>query len=313
MMALAGSAHVDILWRSGAPMPLALAGGASGMVGGELVVAGGTRWENGRKLWLKRVDIYSPERNRWRTGPELPYALAYGGSILTPDGGLEIFGGADGATLHRECWKLDAAKRGWTMTGTLPADLLFAAAAAVDDQTWLIGGCADAGDLSRCRPGVFLRDRSGRWHTKGSMPRDAGYMGGSAVLGNYVYLFGGCSAVAGGGLVNLRTSYRFDTRAGAWQPVAPLPCALRGVAAAGVRPRFIYLIGGYGTCGGEQEEGFRAAVHRYDAVRNSYAPATPLPAPLMTDFRLAGNALYGAGGEDGIKSRSGRTLIGNLR
>jgi len=296
-------------------MPIALAGGASAFIGDELVLAGGTRWDLGRKSWLKCVNIYDPKENTWRRGPDLPYAVAYGGYAQTSDGGLEIFGGTDGQQLRRECWTLDAMKKAWTFTGTVPEDLLFTAAARVGDRTYLFGGCSDVSDLTRCTSAIFVRDRTHSWKRIGSLPAGATVMGACAVLGFDVFLFGGCSMHAASDPVNHRSSYRFDTKALEWHRIRDLPCALRGSGATGSGTRTVYLLGGYGSCEGQAHDksGFRNLVFIYDTESDSYASATPLPLSVMTDFYVQKNVLYGAGGEDGRAHRSDRMLIGEIR
>ena len=74
--------------------------------GGDLVIAGGTSWNEDVKLWLKDVQIYHPATDRWREGPSLPVALAYGPFVNSNDG-LEILGGIDGQTAHRTSWKFE--------------------------------------------------------------------------------------------------------------------------------------------------------------------------------------------------------------
>jgi hypothetical protein len=59
-------------WKRGAPMPLPRSEVAAATVGDELVVAGGFL-ADGRSS--RRVDAYSPARNRWRRLPDLPVAV----------------------------------------------------------------------------------------------------------------------------------------------------------------------------------------------------------------------------------------------
>src|SRR6266481_681604 len=100
---------MTILWTERQSMLRPEAGGAAGILDGELVIAGGTTWDGDTKHWLKDVQIYEPSKNAWRSGPALPVPLAYGPFVQSADG-LEIFGGDDGRQVHREAWKLDRAK-----------------------------------------------------------------------------------------------------------------------------------------------------------------------------------------------------------
>ena len=150
----------SIIWNEKEPMPRPEAGGAAGFTGGELVIAGGTSWDGETKLWLKEVQIYNPVRNVWRQGPPLPLALAYGPFVHSGNE-LEIFGGTDGKQVHRESWKLNAAKTAWETTGETPADVLLGGAARSGGEEFLMGGCPDAADLTRCSDAVWRRGSGG--------------------------------------------------------------------------------------------------------------------------------------------------------
>src|SRR5438876_946063 len=71
--AASGSAGPQTLeWKHGAPLPVPRSEVAASTVGHELVIAGGFL-ADGRSS--KRVDGYSPARNRWRRLPDLPVAV----------------------------------------------------------------------------------------------------------------------------------------------------------------------------------------------------------------------------------------------
>ena len=64
----AARAREAAVWKRGTPLPLPRSEVAAATVGDELVVAGGFL-ADGRSS--KRVDAYSPARNRWRRLPDL--------------------------------------------------------------------------------------------------------------------------------------------------------------------------------------------------------------------------------------------------
>ncbi|MEO7652514.1 MAG: hypothetical protein ABIZ80_18780, partial [Bryobacteraceae bacterium] len=163
---------MTITWTERQPLIRPEAGAASGFFGGELVVAGGTVWDGDTKLWLKDVQIYHPSKNAWRSGPALPVSLAYGPFVDSQDG-LEIFGGSDGTKIYRESWKLDASKSKWQPSGTLPGDLLLGRAAKVGNSVYLLGGCPDVADLTKCTDSVWRRDGGGPWRRVSTLPGGA--------------------------------------------------------------------------------------------------------------------------------------------
>ena len=285
-------------------MPCPEAGGAAGFVGGELVVAGGTAWDGETKVWLSEVQIYNPTRNDWRAGPPLPVGLAYG-PFVQSGAGLEVFGGTDGKRVYRESWKLDANTTAWESTGEVPADVLLGAAARSGGDVFLMGGCPDAADLTRCSDAVWRRGSSG-WQRVSTLP--GGPIALSAVTGSNgnIYVFGGCSMPSVGKVLNHASAYRYDPVKNTWTTLHDLPSASRGLAAVADNGRRIYLLGGYGTT-------FSSEVLVYDIEADIYRDSTPLPIPLMAaPFVRVGHKLYGAGGEDRPKGRSSRLLVAEI-
>jgi N-acetylneuraminic acid mutarotase len=294
---------MTIAWTERQPMPRAEAGAAVGAHGGELIVAGGTAWNADVKLWLKDVQVYTPQSNTWRRGPDLPVPLAYGPFITAPEG-LEIFGGSDGKTSHREAWKLVAGK--WTRSGDVPADVLLGRAVRVGESVFLFGGCPDAADLTRCSDSVWRRDNS-EWRRVSRLPDGPVALPAVAGVASSIYLFGGCSMPAAGQVVNHDKAYRYDPQKNEWTTLRDLPAGVRGMTALTVNDA-IYLFGGY------TDAGFSAEVLVYDPKTDQYRRTTPLPAPVLgAEFVRIGDRLYGAGGEDRMRSRTARLLEGHIR
>lgn len=300
------SSEMTIVWSDRQPMPRAEAGGASGFLGGELVIAGGTAWEGDVKHWLSDVQIYRPASNQWRRGPVLPVPLAYGAFISSPEE-LEIFGGSDGKTIHRDAWKLDRRKTKWERSGSVPADLLLARAARVDDSVFLFGGCSDVADLTRCSDAVWRREGKSEWRRISALPGGPVAMPAVAVAGSDIYLFGGCSMPVAGNLVNHAHAYRYHPPTNRWTTLRNLPTGNRALSAVAVHGNSIYLLGGY------TDAGFTSEVLLYNIGKDSYTRSTPIPVPLAgIDFVLSGDTLYGAGGEDRMRSRSAPLFQGRL-
>ena len=295
-----------IEWSERHSMLQAEAGGAGAYLDGDLVIAGGTAWNKDEKLWLKTVQIYRPQKNLWREGPPLPLSLAYG-PYVSSENGLEIFGGSDGKTAHRTSWKLDSAKTRWQETGSAPADVLLGRAARIGDSVFLFGGCADIVDLTKCSDAVWRRDGDGGWHRVSTIPDGPVALSAIASSASAIYLFGGCSMPAGGKVVNHSGAYRYDPVTNRWNTIRKLPVANRGLTALAVDDRSIYLLGGYA------DSGFTSEVISYDIREDLYRrlPSMPLSAASI-EFVRNGQTLYGAGGEDRMRSRSARLFEGRL-
>jgi N-acetylneuraminic acid mutarotase len=282
-------AALQLLWVEKAPLPRAQAGGAAALLDGTMIIAGGTTWENGTKLWLNEVQLYDVRANTWRSGPALPEAVAYA-PFAQSGTALEIFG--------RTIWRIDSSLSGWTKAGVAPGDHLLGRAARMGRRVFLFGGCTDIADLVTCSDAVWMREDGGAWREVAKLPGGAVALSAVAVLGGRVYLFGGCSAP----VVNRAEAWSFDPASFQFQRRHDLSSPRRGLTASVAGGR-ILLFGGY------TDSGFTADVWSYDPRHDQYARESPLPAAMTSiEFFAHGNVLLGAGGEDRMKSRSARTF-----
>lgn len=290
----------NLEWMEKAPLPKAQAGGAVGLFGGTMVIAGGTNWEGDVKHWLRDVQLYDTGADRWRSGPALPEAMGYGPYTQSADG-LEIYGGSDGAVTSRKIVRLDAGLKRWSVTGETPAGTLLGHAARVGQSVYLLGGCEDVADLTRCTDAVWKRADGGPWERAGSIPNGPLALAASAVVDGRVYLFGGCS-MPGGKLRNHSEAWMFAPRTGEWKALRPLPAGNRGITAAVVNGR-IYLFGGY------TDGGFSAEVLVYDPAADAYSAQGAMPLAVVgLQFVPHAGKLWGAGGEHRMRARSAKTF-----
>lgn len=290
------AAGASLVWSEQAPMLRAQAGGAAMLVGRTMVIAGGTTWENGEKLWLRDVQLFDTQSGVWRKGPELPEAQAYG-----PSAGLEIFSGS------RTIWRLDSQLRGWSKAGETPGVHLLGRAVRVGERVLLFGGCKDVVDLTTCTDSVWLRERDGDgWREVAKLPAGKVALSASAMLGRTVYLFGGCSMPEPGKVLNHAEAFAFDTDTFAFRRLRDLPAPNRGLTAAAVHGR-VLLFGGYAT-------EFVADVFAYDPASDTYTRETLMPLAMSSaEFVVDGSRLIAAGGEDRMKHRSARTIVATVR
>jgi N-acetylneuraminic acid mutarotase len=313
----AGVLSARINWHDLPPMPAGVAGGAVGLLeGGRLVYAGGTAWVDGVKQWLADVQEYDLATKSWRRGPNLPEPLAYGASTASSRE-LEILGGMKSDGPSRNCWRLSSSRTGWVRTGELPQDAILARAELVSGALYLFGGCSNVVAPMHCSSAVWKREGVGKWTRAGDMPDGAVAMRASATLDGYVYLFGGCSEIAGG-VANRDAALRFDPATGEWRKLRPLPIPVRGLAAASIGNRRILLAGGYTASASEAavngpQYGFSSQVWIYDIGQDRYEPAAPLPfAASGIEITVHEGAIFGLGGEDRMRGRSRRMILGTM-
>src|SRR5213592_2585108 len=104
-------AALQLMWTEKAPLPRTQAGGAAALFGDTMIVASGTAWEDGVKLFLKDTQVYDVRTDKWRKGPELPEPLAYA-PFAQSENALEIFGPT--------IWRIDSSLKRWTKVGETP-------------------------------------------------------------------------------------------------------------------------------------------------------------------------------------------------
>ena len=324
-------------------LPESVAGGASAVFGQALLLAGGTNWKGDGKRWLDRVDLYDFETGQWRSGPRLPRAYAYG-CFATNQCGFEIIGGCDATGSYRDCRQLETGRSSWRTLEDAPQDFIFAAAESWDVGLYVFGGCASDHDLSTTRDTVWMRDSSHRWHTIAALPQGNIFLCAHASIAGRAYCFGECTASHDGGVVNHDDVFAFHYKTHAWTRLHSLPLerftvgvdrrklcrrsfssrkaahshsrrvhsssenaiSVRGASAVALEERCIAIIGGYG-------ETFLNTVLIYDLERDLFVEQTPLTVGLLgAQFVTRQGTLYGAGGEDGVRSRSSRLFIGTF-
>jgi hypothetical protein len=313
-----------ISWTEGRPMPQGRASFAGGLVGGALVVAGGTYWRDGVKLWSDVVDLYDPAAGAWRPGPALPHPLAYAAVASAAGSGLEVFGGHDGKDVALDTWVLPDPAGAWRRSGALPSSRLHGRAETLGGRTYLLGGARSVADFRAAHGDLLVRGAgSAEWTVEVELPGGPRLLMASAVARQTLYMFGGLRSNAAGVLENLPDAHRYDPSAKRWTRLADLPYGARGLTATVVSDRWIYLFGG-NTASTEEENrrapdhGYLRRVLVYDIEADRYTEATPLPRPAMLlDFVLSRGVLYGAGGETMTDTlsfgRSHRLYIGRLR
>jgi N-acetylneuraminic acid mutarotase len=291
-----------ITWRRGPDIPLPRGGYYAAWHAGGLLLAGGTHWQDGKKLWTDEVNFFHPGREEWECRGPLPRRLGYG-CMAEVAGRLYLFGGSDEAQVYRDVYVLDHGR--WEPAGETPVSIQYITAPVVGRRAYFIGGTPLISDLTKATQDVWAFDgETAGWQALEPFPGPPRVLQASAAIGQTIYLFGGCTQRAGAPLQNLSDAWRFDTVAGRWTPLAPAPAARAwSAAAAGEK---VYLFGGYGA-------GFLDSVICYDPAADSYALVGTLPLPLGDcKFFYGAGAFYAAAGEHVAAGRFAGTLIGRF-
>lgn len=287
--------HDSLAWTTIAGAPLPRAGAAVGLVGDQIVVAGGTYWKDGIKYWTDQVDAFDPTRRTWQHWPSLP-APRGDTSGLVHDGRFWLIGGGtqEPAVASVVAWTDGR----WTESTEmrLPAPRRSAMAAVIGDEIFVLGGLAGKGTEFDTATGTLWSARPGSsWRNHAPLPAPVRFGAAVAALGSRLLLAGGCTPEPGGAVRNLDEILAYDPETDRWSVVGRLPVPLRGAWGLAVRDRMLVL-GGYAT-------EFLRDILAVDA-QGRVTPAGRLPVALA-DERICchGETLVGVTGEDGIKRR----------
>jgi len=291
-------------WTSLPDAPLPRAGSSVGVVGPQLIVAGGTYWVDGVKYWTNQADAFDVNQRAWSRLPPLPAlrgdmaAIVHGGRFLLIGGGTQdaamdtVVGWENGAWTERPELRLPEPRRS-------------AMAAAIGDEIFLLGGLTGKGTDFHTATATLWSARPGQpWRVRAPLPAPARFGAAMGTLGGRLIVAGGC-APENGAVRNLDDILAFDPAGDRWESIGRLPMPLRGAWGLVARDRLLVL-GGYAS-------EFRREILAVDA-RGGVTPAGMLPVALA-DARFAshGDNLYGVTGEDGVKRRFPGFLAASLR
>ncbi len=238
-------------WKRGAPMPLPRSEVAAATVEDELVLAGGFL-ADGRSS--KRVDAYSPARNRWRRLPDLPAAVNH--AMAASDGHRLSVVGVYGALKRASVFSSGR----WRPLPGLPEPRAAAGAAIVGRTLYVIGGVAEGG-LAQMSLAFDLRDR--RWaRIPGPRPRE--HLGVSA-LGGRVYAVAGREAGT-----NFDAFQAYLPKRRRWVSLPSVPETRGGTDSASVGQLLV-------SAGSESPAGTSAAVYAFDVRTRRWRRLPDLP------------------------------------
>jgi N-acetylneuraminic acid mutarotase len=287
-------------WERLAVLPEPNGGAVAGVVGDQIILAGGTNWKDDTKRWLDCIHAYDPKTGAWREVGRLDAPLAYA-AVGEYAGALWFAGGSSGGRSQPAVWKMDrhlSVKRAFT----LDRGFALAGSGVIGSSLHVLGGTEDMNDLSRATNGFFAIDlRHGRVTRLPDYPEPAFITGAAAACGNRFFAFGGARwDAAANSVANLSSAHAFDPAAGRWETLAPLPYAVRGLTALPLDGDRIFLAGGYRS---DLEE-FTAGAFIFDIRSGKYTPAPPLPYRAMVHLVRLGDWVYCLGGEDQKKHRT---------
>lgn len=246
--------------ETSAPMPLPRTEVAAARVGDEIVVLGGLVLDRSAS---RRVDAYSPERDRWRRLADLPVGIHHAAAVAAV-GRLYVLGGYTAAgTPLRDALVLE--RGAWRRLPAMPFPRAAAGAGVAGRKIVVAGGVGAGGRLARNALSFDLRTR--RWTVApGPTPRE--HLGVTAI-GGVVYAVGGRTS----GLdTNVSHFERYRPGGRSWQRLPPIPDTRGGTGAAA-------LAGHVVSVGGEEPGGTIGEVFAYRIAQRRWIRLEDLPTP----------------------------------
>jgi N-acetylneuraminic acid mutarotase len=249
--AASAGAREAAVWQRGAPLPVPRSEVASATVGKDLVIAGGFL-ADGRSS--RRVDAYSPARNRWRRLADLPVAVNH--AMAASDGRRLYVAGGYGAPTRA----FVLVRGRWRRLPDLPEPRAAAGAAIVGRTLYVVGGVAEGGLAQRA---LALNLLTRRWsRIPGPKPRE--HLGVSS-LGGRVYAIAGREAGT-----NFDAFQVYSPARRAWTSLRRVPETRGGTDSASVGRLVV-------SAGSESSAGTSAAVYAFDVRTRRWRRLPDLP------------------------------------
>jgi N-acetylneuraminic acid mutarotase len=319
------SPNSSLEWSTSVPFPEPRAGYAAGIVGGKLVIAGGTYWDGAVGHWTKKrysssTHAFDPMSQRWERLPDLPIALGYAASTVV-DNKLFVLGGYTGDSINRKIFTLgkSGGRYSWSVFGEMSADRVFASAINVKRRIYLVGGatsfeafdaagtCCATNTVTNSLLVFDTESPAKGWRHLASFPGRGRWMPAATTDGKAIWLFGGMfQSHSADPVTNLGEVLKYDLARESWGAMPALPKALadmQPVCSLKIGDR-IFLFTGLKT------------VWQLDLGTGRYSETTPMPEAVAVDqfFRLH-DRIVGAGGEsqvEGPRRRSEWTFVARI-
>ncbi len=299
---LSGASNAE--WRECAPLPLARAGYAAGILGSRLVVAGGSFWLGETKTRVVSVDAYLPECNCWQPEAPMPSAISDAASTGV-DGELFVLGGSSEAGATDKVYSFNGMAWRERPEMRLPEPRTNGMAVTAGHSILLIGGLQRPGDtLSGLKTSWVwdLHHANNGWKPLPPCPCSPRASAGAAIVNGKLLLAGGLRADQAR-IENLSDVWELDLERMVWVPVANLPEGRRAMWAAPSHEGLL-LFGGY-------TNDFRREILLLRDGKTELIGHLPLSVADAKVFEIHGQ-WYISGGETAIHKRSSATWSGNL-
>ena len=239
---------------------------------------------------VARVEIYDPQTNAWRPGPDLPLPMHHA-NVAVLKGTVYVAGFLTGRSFAANGTVFALGPSGtWERRQPMPDGTRRGASGVtvVDGNLYVAGGFRGSAvdDFSAFDP------TTNRWTVLANLPVPADHLVAGSING-IVYAAGG----RGGSIASHRPRLdAYDPATGRWSARAPMPTSRAGAAAAVLDGR-LYVFGGEGNSA--DATGVFAETESYNPATDRWSRHLPMQTPRHgTGAAAAGGSIFVPGGAD---------------
>jgi uncharacterized protein (TIGR03437 family) len=265
-------------WTAGAPMPTALQGPATGVIGGTVYVVGGAT----SSADVNINQIYNPQTDNWTAGAPMPTAR-YGPVGAVVNNILYVIGGFLNGNYLNVVEAFDPTSNTWSTKSPMPTQRASMPAVVNGGIIYVIGGVNDNGLLTTVES---YNPATDTWAEEA--PLLVGKSGVAAgLLGSTIVAAGG-KAKSG----NVTDNEGYNTSTNSWDTLAPDPTARQAGCFSTISGQ-LYSAGGAGSGGPVN------VVESFNLQANQWTTLAPMPlATILPGSAEVGNLLYCFGGSN---------------
>lgn len=325
LLSSAKGATDDLHWSLAAPMPEPRSDYVAGVVGGRLIVAGGTFWTGTKGHWIKKqfsasTHSFDLTKQKWEKLPDLPVPLACAAGAII-NGKLFLVGGFTGAEVNRKIYVLEEkqGKYNWSGFGDFPFDRVYPRAVASGSTLYVVGGttkfeprdptgtCCTSMTSTRTLMSLDTAHPERGWRDLPPFPGPSRFYFNVESDGRALWMFSGIyQALPKDPIDTFKDVCRFDFARGQWEAAKPLP----QISNAGNSPAPVFVGDSIVIINDFKN------VWKLDLSNQTYRELAPLPEAASVDrYVWLNGAIVGASGENFVeppRRRSDWVFVGKF-
>lgn len=249
-----------ITWKQSGVLPvqpnglihMGLSGVVSGVVGDQIIIAGGNNfpeglpWEGGIKKYYKRVFVYNNQKDTLLNTStfNLPANVAYAAVAQLKDGIFYAGGENENGPLSSAYFIKKSKSQSFEIIElpSLPIAISNAVAVATENAVYVLGGANKEGVSNKVWKLALNNIKKG-WTAQASMPQPTAFTA-AAIANEHIYIMGGRCKEANGISKIYKEVYAFDVENNFWEQKASLPETVSAACAVAIDNNKILFIGG---------------------------------------------------------------------